>query len=135
MAGAPREYVYNMVTELDGDAIPAGPEHRTCPERLQKLLRTGTSASGVWGLVVMWSYFSEVVAGLQRFLPPDRVSWREVVESVFDRPVYVWNRRQDTAAQAVSLYRAVETDVWYADDVSGVGAASLTVERRSRSGS
>ncbi|QLE70822.1 hypothetical protein FGW37_03665 [Streptomyces rectiverticillatus] len=122
LSGQPREYLYNRDTELDGEDIPIGPAHRTQPDQLRKLMRIGTSANGVWGLIVMGSYLDEVVAGLRRYQSANGASWREVIERAFDRPVYVWNRRLDTAAQAVSLYRALETDVWYADDVRGVGA-------------
>ncbi|MEU2872000.1 Stf0 family sulfotransferase [Streptomyces olivoreticuli] len=116
LSGKPQEYLYNRVTELDGEDIPIGPAHRTLPDQLRKLMRIGTSANGVWGLIVMGSYLDEVVAGLRRYQSASGASWREVIERAFDRPVYVWNRRLDTAAQAVSLYRALETDVWYADD-------------------
>ncbi|WP_143570465.1 Stf0 family sulfotransferase [Streptomyces acidiscabies] len=122
LSGVPGEYLYNRVVELDGEDIPIGPAHRTQPDQLRKLTRIGTSANGVWGLIVMGSYLDEVVAGLRRYQSANGASWREVIERAFDRPVYVWNRRLDTAAQAVSLYRAMETDVWYADDVRGVGA-------------
>ena len=47
--------------------MPIGPAYRTRPDRLRKLMRIGTSANGVWGLIVMSSYLDEVVAGLRRY--------------------------------------------------------------------
>jgi trehalose 2-sulfotransferase len=60
---------------------------------LELVLAAGTTANGVFGAKVMWGHLPEV--------PP------------FPRPRFVWLRRRDRVAQAVSFARAVQTAHWH----------------------
>lgn len=68
-------------------------------EYFQALLRRTSTANAVCGIKLETAALAE----LQRALGP-----------IFDllRVKYIWLRRRDTLRQAISLYRATETDVW-----------------------
>jgi LPS sulfotransferase NodH len=94
-------------------------------ERLAEgALHKGTTENGVLGTKIMWAYFRDFVRLARRTTAPD-VRPCEVPACVLPNlRRFVWMRRRDTTRQAVSLWKALQTQQWRKDsdeDVSGQG--------------
>ena len=90
----------------------------------EEALRKGTTANGVLGTKIMWAYFRDFVRLARRTSAPD-VRPCEVPASVLPNlRQFIWMRRRDTTRQAVSLWKALQTQQWRRDsdeDVDGQG--------------
>jgi trehalose 2-sulfotransferase len=114
----PREY-------FDGAQVPPEvlarlPETRTADpaaadlgRELPRYLAEGTTPNGVFGAKLMWSYFGDLLARLGT-TPAGRAL--DALTECFGPPRFVHVTRRDTVAQAVSLWRAVQTRAWSATD-------------------
>lgn len=74
----------------------------------------GTTGNGVFAARIMWGTLDELVGKLGPLYPemagaPDL----ELLNLVFGRTRFVYLRRGDVLAQAVSLLRAEQTEVWH----------------------
>lgn len=85
---------------------------RRYADHLARVRRWGTTPNGVFGAKIMWSQLDDLAT-----LAEDGVRFphRELLDRLFDRPRYVWVRREDTVRQAVSLWRAMQTRFWRAE--------------------
>ena len=102
----PREYfpddadasILELLPPLEPPAPPVPHERR-----LAEALERGRTPNGVWGSKMMWAYLEDFLAhgDPERQLGPLR--WVHV-------------ERDDTLAQAISLWRAVQTAQWRAED-------------------
>ncbi len=94
-------------------------------ELLNRALRKGTTPNGVFGTKIMWAYFRDFVR-LARRSGREDVGPYEVPDSVFPNlRRYVWIRRRDTLRQAVSLWKALQTQRWRRDSDEDVGGRDL----------
>ncbi|HSK98822.1 MAG TPA: Stf0 family sulfotransferase [Rubrobacteraceae bacterium] len=85
------------------------------PRLLESALERGTTPNGVFATKIMWAYFRDFVR-LARRTGREGVAPCEVPASVFPNlRRYVWIRRQDTVRQAVSLWKALQTQQWRQD--------------------
>jgi trehalose 2-sulfotransferase len=84
-------------------------------EHLEHVRRWGTTPNGVFGAKIMWAH----LADLGRRLDADDLS--ALVDTLFDRPRCVWVRRVDKVRQAVSLWRAMQTQSWRAENEAATG--------------
>jgi LPS sulfotransferase NodH len=84
-------------------------------EHLDNVRRWGTTPNGVFGAKIMWAHLVD----LGRQLGADDL--HQHVDALFDRPRFVWVRRMDTVRQAVSLWRAMQTQSWRAENEPGAG--------------
>jgi trehalose 2-sulfotransferase len=73
---------------------------------LRRVRDWGTTPNGVFGAKLMWDH-----VGHLRTLGGDRPA-AELLAELFDGPRYVWVRRDDVVRQAVSLWRAMQTQSW-----------------------
>jgi LPS sulfotransferase NodH len=80
---------------------------------LQAAIRTGSTANGVFAARIMWETLGEVAAKLAPFCPEPPGSDVDLLTEVFGRTRYVYLWRGDVVAQAVSLLRAEQTNVWH----------------------
>lgn len=76
---------------------------------LRSALREGTSPNRVFGAKIMWSHLDYFV---RRFLGDAGQSVPQALSGVFPNLHYVWISRRDTVAQAVSHWRALQTQIW-----------------------
>jgi LPS sulfotransferase NodH len=104
----PREYLPDLDDpEVDRLLPPVrrGPALPPFAERLAAALRAGTTPNGVFGAKVMWGYVEPLLeatgGALERALPGLR---------------YVLVAREDKLRQAISLWRALQTQVWNSAD-------------------
>jgi trehalose 2-sulfotransferase len=84
-------------------------------EHLERVREWGTTPNGVFGAKIMWAHLED----LARQLEFDDLC--ALVDAVFDRPRLVWVRRADTVRQAISLWRAMQTQSWRAENDPDAG--------------
>jgi trehalose 2-sulfotransferase len=83
---------------------------------LDASLREGTTANGIFGAKLMWSYFDdflELARGIPRF---GGMGDGSLLNAAFPDLRYVFVSRSDKVRQAVSLWRALQTWVWRKDE-------------------
>jgi trehalose 2-sulfotransferase len=79
---------------------------------LDRVLDEGTAANGVFGVKLMWGYLHEVLFELRRLSAEYDADDLTVLSAFFPQPRFVWMRRDDVVAQAVSWAKAVQTGQW-----------------------
>ena len=79
---------------------------------LQQVLRQKTTANGVFGTVLMWSYFERMLQMLQEIREYKNLNGVQLLAAVFNKPKYIWMRRRNRVEQAVSWAIACQTGVW-----------------------
>jgi LPS sulfotransferase NodH len=93
---------------------------------LEEALRRGTTENGVLGTKIMWAYFRDFVRLARRTPGLEGVPPCEVPASVLPNlRRYVWIHRRDTTRQAVSLWKALQTQQWRRDSDEDVGGGDL----------
>jgi LPS sulfotransferase NodH len=78
-------------------------------------LQRGTSSNGVFGAKMMWNYFDDFRARVRELPGLGDVMFNEALDMIFPQLRIVFVRRRDKVAQAVSLWRAVQTQNWRTD--------------------
>jgi len=73
----------------------------------------GSTANGVFAARIMWGTMDEVTAHLAPAYPGHAGSAADLLSAAFGRTRFVYLRRGDVVAQAVSLLRAEQTGVWF----------------------
>jgi len=73
----------------------------------------GSTANGVFAARIMWGTMDEVTAHLAPVYPGHAGSAGGLLSAAFGRTRFVYLRRRDVVAQAVSLLRAEQTGVWF----------------------
>ena len=114
----PREYFERVedpkLLELLAPTDPGTPDPG---DPIPQALAEGTTANGVFAAKLMWTHLLDLAERLGR--PADAALLRER----FPDPRYVHVTRRDKIAQAVSLWRAVQTRAWRAGEVTDNGNA------------
>ena len=108
IAGSPEEYFLSKPGETWENRWGA-------PSRvayLQNVLRQNTGGNGVFGAVVMWSYFERMLQLLQEIPAYKNLHGAHLLAAVLGGPKYVWMRRRNHVEQAVSWAIACQTGVW-----------------------
>jgi trehalose 2-sulfotransferase len=88
----------------------------TDADYLARVLETGTTPNGVFGSKLMWGYHGDFLARLRRLAGSERLRDGAIVERFFPAPRYVWIRRDDVVAQAVSWAKAIQSGYWHVWD-------------------
>jgi trehalose 2-sulfotransferase len=103
--------------------------HRFCTfeEYVDWVKNVATTPNGVFGTKIMWPYMAGLVDGLTT-VPGERETAApdELLAGTFPGLRYVWLRRMDKVRQAVSLWRALQTQTWR----GGSGAQPTAVYSR-----
>jgi LPS sulfotransferase NodH len=93
---------------------------------LEDALREGTTENGVLGTKIMWAYFRDFVRLARRTRGLEDVRPCDVPGAVLPNlRLFVWIRRRDTARQAVSLWKALQTQQWRRDSDEYLGEQGL----------
>jgi LPS sulfotransferase NodH len=79
---------------------------------VEQVLRQNTATDGVFGTVVMWSYFERMLHMLREISAYKNLNGAQLLAAVFNRPKYIWMRRRNHVEQAVSWAMACQTGVW-----------------------
>lgn len=124
IAGAPREWLPRWtpdnapVTALERMRLVTQPPRETeydpaaDAEFIRQFIANGTTANGVFGTVMHWLVLQDAVRRFQVFLGTAESEPHRVLSLGFPNLSYVWLRRRDKVAQAVSWYKAVQTGVY-----------------------
>ena len=75
-------------------------------------LRRGTSRNGVFGAKMMWNYFDDFRGRVMELPGLGEVTFNQALESLFPQLRVIFVRRRDKVAQAVSLWKAIQTLQW-----------------------
>lgn len=114
----PREYFERVedpkLLELLAPTDPGRPDPG---DPIPQALAEGTTENGVFAAKLMWTHLLDLAERLGQ--PADAALLREH----FPDPRYVHVTRRDKIAQAVSLWRAVQTRAWRAGEVTENGNA------------
>ena len=108
IAGRPQEYFDQSFEGYWRERLGIRPED----EYLLKLLNQGTTANGVCGAKVLWYQLKNLVSHLGS-TDLSIAGMHAAVTEAFPNLQYIWLVRRDKVAQAVSYYKAVESDVWW----------------------
>jgi len=93
---------------------------------LEDALREGTTENGVLGTKIMWAYFRDFVRLARRTRGLEDVRPCDVPGAVLPNlRRFVWIRRRDTTRQAVSLWKALQTQQWRRDSDEDLGEQGL----------
>src|SRR3954471_5468141 len=117
----------NMIERLAFREMPAGAERppnplwtpETYDRYLAWAIEQGTTPNGVFGAKLMWGYlgdFAELLRGIDGMTG---LTVPELLPRAFPDVHYVRITRQDKIRQAVSLWRAVQTQAWQDGGDSG----------------
>jgi LPS sulfotransferase NodH len=80
---------------------------------LRAALAAGRTGNGVFAGRIMWETLAEVLAELRAMNPDLPGGGVGLLERAFGHVRFVYLRREDVVAQAVSLVRAEQTNVWH----------------------
>ena len=88
----------------------------TDAEFVDKVVETGSSPNGVFGVKVMMGggYFSHLTTNLSRARQHEGqdFSGPALIDATFPNLHHIWVTRRDKVRQAVSWWKATQTDVW-----------------------
>ena len=99
---------------------PATPNELWQPQTYDRYLawalREGTTPNGVFGAKLMWGYLGDFAQLLRGIDGMDGLPVPDLLGRAFPHLRYVRITRQDKVRQAVSLWRAVQTQAWRRED-------------------
>jgi trehalose 2-sulfotransferase len=84
------------------------------------VIQRGTSPNGVFGAKMMWNYLEDFKTRMSELPGLGDLSFNERLDTVFPRLKIIFMRRRDKVAQAVSLWKAIQTQRWRTDSESDV---------------
>ena len=88
-----------------------------------RTVAAATTSNGVYGVKLLWHQMPAMLAKLKASVPvetepsADEPSLHRLLSDKLGNPRYIWLRRQNKLAQAISYYRASRTGLWRSVDV------------------
>jgi LPS sulfotransferase NodH len=115
----PREYFADVedrsVLELLPASGPPRPHPGAIEDRLAALIAYATTPNGVFGTKVMWGYMADLQERLAELPGFGRLQDADRLAGLLGDVQYVLVQREDHVAQAISMWRAVQTRAWRAE--------------------
>jgi len=116
----PREYFQDLdaphVIYRLARVETGSPSTETAEDWWARILAEGSSENGVWGGKIMWGHAEDFVARARDLPGLAGAELDAVLRELLDDPKLVFVTRRDKAAQAVSLWRAVQTQSWHSGE-------------------
>lgn len=81
-------------------------------EYLERVIAKGTTPNRVFGAKIMWGYLDDFVSNLQTIPQYRQLAAPELFATIFPNLSYVTMTRRDKVRQAISLWRAIQTQAW-----------------------
>jgi LPS sulfotransferase NodH len=81
----------------------------------ERILRDGQTPNGIWGGKLMWGHVADLLARARLVGGLEQADLLEVLRDLLGDVRFVFVTRADKVSQAVSLWRAVQTQRWRAD--------------------
>jgi trehalose 2-sulfotransferase len=82
------------------------------------VLQRGTSSNGVFGAKMMWNYLDDFKLRMAELPGLGDLPFNGRLDAVFPRLKIIFIRRRDKVAQAVSLWKAIQTRQWRTESES-----------------
>ncbi len=113
----PREWMSGPGAPDVGELLPPPqPPSAGAPEAphawWQRIVRDGCTANGVWGGKLMWDHVDDLLARARALDGLAGADLAGALDALFGDLLLVHVRREDTVAQAISLWRALQTGSW-----------------------
>lgn len=140
IAGRPREWLPRFTAEtapqtpLDRMKLvtQAPPEDAYDAEAdaayIREFIASSTSENGVFGVAMHWLVLQDAVRRLQAFVGTEESAPHRVLALAFPNLSYVWLKRRDKVAQAVSWYTAIQTGEYLGGHGRGATDADLVFD-------
>jgi trehalose 2-sulfotransferase len=116
----PREYFEDLhdpeLLDLLAKPQSRGPSREAPIDWWARIVREGSGDNGVWGGKLMWGHVDDLVCRARELPGLAGAQLEEVVHQLLDDPQLIFVTRGDRIAQAVSLWRAVQSQSWRADE-------------------
>ena len=117
----PREYFEGLEDFRVLDRLPslrpriADRDDETPDEWWERIRAAGTTANGVWAGTLMWGHVEDLVARASVLLGDPEIGLGTALDRLLGDVDLVFVTRPDKVEQAVSLWRAVQTESWRSD--------------------
>lgn len=112
----PREYFEGLADErvlsLLAPLQAGRPSDEPAQEWWERIASEGTTGNGVWGGKIMWGHVPDCLERARALPGLAGADLDGVLRRLLGDPVTVFITRRDKVAQAVSLWRAVQTQRW-----------------------
>ena len=110
VAGRPHEWFWRETEDVNRRAWAV----TRFADYVARVRDAGTTLNGVFGSKLMWGYLEDFLARLRQL--GNARTTRGLVGRHFPEPHFVWVRREDVVAQAVSWSKATQTGRWHGWD-------------------
>jgi len=128
----PREYFHDLdaphVIELLAPVEAGTVGAETAADWWARILARGSTSNGVWGGKIMWGHTDDFVARACELPGLADADLDAVLRELLDDPELVFVTRRDKAAQAVSLWRAVQTQSWRSGEAPSAESVAYEFE-------
>lgn len=122
----PREYFDDPRASAVRERLPpiaqAAPRHEAPTAWRTRILAEGRSDNGVWGGKLMWGHVEDFLARVRQLPGLSGADLQTAIDALLGDVRLVFVTRADKVAQAVSLWRALQTQAWRADAASRASA-------------
>jgi LPS sulfotransferase NodH len=117
----PRQYFEDRALEDIAQRLapsePGRPEpHGEFEGWFRYALQRGTAPNGVFGAKMMWNYFDDFRGRVRELPGLGDVTFNEALHKLFPQLRIIFVRRRNKVAQAVSLWKAIQTQQWRNED-------------------
>ncbi|MGC0366830.1 LPS sulfotransferase NodH [Rhodococcus sp. 27YEA15] len=131
LAPQPREWFASVTDEsilrLLAPLKVGAPDTRTSEQWREDLLAAGRTDNGVWGGKLMWNQTPLVIDRAAGLPVRSGTDLRSALRDVLGEVTFIHVHREDVIPQAVSMWKAVQTQIWRDGDVPE-DAARVTPE-------
>ncbi|HEY3831150.1 MAG TPA: Stf0 family sulfotransferase [Acidimicrobiia bacterium] len=93
-------------------------------------VQRGTSTNGVFGAKMMWNYFDDFRERIAELPGLGALNFTDALDVVFPKLEIVFVRRRDKVAQAVSLWKAIQTQHWRNEVEATAGDGTVAYDYR-----
>jgi trehalose 2-sulfotransferase len=118
----PREYFQDLrsprLLRLLAPTQPGTPSSERPEQWWDRILSEGSSDNGVWAGKLMWGHVDDFLTRARELPGLADVDLRTALRTLLDDPQFVFVTRGDKVEQAVSLWRAVQTQSWRSGETS-----------------
>jgi trehalose 2-sulfotransferase len=123
LARQPRQYFEDAsvqdIAERLAPTEPGRPEQRGEFEAwFRYVLPRATTPNGVFGAKMMWNYFDEFRLRATELPGMGELTFNQTLDAVFPNLKIIFIRRRDKVAQAVSLWKAIQSQQWRTESES-----------------
>jgi LPS sulfotransferase NodH len=122
----PREYfserTSHRVLDLLAPLQPGTPSTDPPEQWWARIVQEGSTENGVWGGKIMWGHVADFLARARELPGLAEADLSTVLRTLLNGPQLIFVSRPDKVAQAVSLWRALQTQAWRDEDADQHGA-------------